>query len=111
MIVSQAMKPLSMEAHLEIVNVNLSAREKAKEILKRELAQRRISYPQLADLMTAKGWSLSKASLDNKMSRGTFSADFFLDALRAIGCVELIVDKTDCDEVSNASTKYILEHL
>lgn len=68
------------------VNIDLSSQEKAKEILKRELAQRGISYPQLADLMAAQGWSLSKASMDNRMSRGSFSADFFLDALRAIGC-------------------------
>lgn len=74
------------------VNIDLSSQEKAKEILKRELALRGISYLQLADLMIAQGWSLSKASMDNRMSRGSFSADFFLDALRAIGCsrIEII---------------------
>lgn len=69
-----------------IIIINLTPDENAKGILKAELAKRGISYQQLAALMKQYGWELTKASIDNKMSRGSFTADFFLDALKAIGC-------------------------
>lgn len=68
----------------------------AKNILKAELARREISYPRLCELMAARGWNLSKASIDNKMSRGSFSADFFLEALRAIGCSNITISQIEC---------------
>lgn len=77
---------------MDAVHIDLSSQENAKAILKRELTKRGISYPYLANLLSEKGWSLSKASMDNKMSRGTFSADFFLDSLRVIGCKSVEFD-------------------
>lgn len=71
---------------MDIVAINASGNETAKSILKAELARKDISYQRLAELMASKGWKLTKASLDNKMCRGSFSADFFLDALKVIGC-------------------------
>lgn len=71
---------------MHMVIINLTVDEDAKSILRAELARRNISYKKLAELMTSKGWTLTKASIDNKMSRGSFSADFFIDALKVIGC-------------------------
>jgi len=71
---------------MDIVIINLAEGEDAKSILRAELARRNISYKKLADLMLSRGWKLTKASIDNKMSRGSFSADFFIDALKVIGC-------------------------
>lgn len=69
----------------DILVINIAAKESAKSILKAELAKRGISYQRLAELLNEQGWSLNKAAIDNRMSRGAFSADFFLDALRVIG--------------------------
>lgn len=57
----------------------------AKQILKSELALRNISHNQLADMFYQKGEKETKSSIDNKISRGTFSADFFLKTLIIIG--------------------------
>ena len=38
------------------------------------------------------GLSETKASIANKVSRGTFSASFFLASLKAIGCQNVRVE-------------------
>lgn len=78
-----------------IVIVNFNPGEKAKGILKAELAKRNISYQRLAELMNQRGWNLTKASIDNRMSRGAFSADFLLDALKVIGCAGIGIFQPD----------------
>ena len=80
----------------EVVVIGLGTNEKANSILKAELAKRGISYTKLAELLSQRGWKLNKPAVDNRMSRGSFSADFFLDALRVIGCEDIgvLVDKT-----------------
>lgn len=70
----------------ELVIIVMGTDEKARNILKAELSKRRISYQKLAELLNQRGWKLNKAAIDNRMSRGAFSADFFLDCLRVIGC-------------------------
>lgn len=72
----------------------------AKTILKLELARRGISYQKLAELLNKQGWKLNKAAVDNRMSRGAFSADFFLDSLRVIGChsIDILVCEPVIDE-------------
>ena len=75
--------------------VNVDTTDTAKQVLKAELAKRGISYQKLADLLNKQGgYRLTKPALDNRMARGGFSADFFLDCLRAIGCVALTVQPT-----------------
>lgn len=84
----------------EIVIFGLGKEENARNVLKAELAKRNISYQKLAELLNQRGgWSLNKAAIDNRMSRAAFSADFFLDSLRVIGCenLGLLVDKTEKD--------------
>lgn len=80
---------------MEIVIVNLMPDENAKGVLKAELAKRNISYQKLAELMKERGWNLTKASIDNRMSRGSLNADFFLDALKVIGCKDMGIAKVE----------------
>jgi hypothetical protein len=80
---------------MDIAIINLTDEETAKSVLKAELARRDISYQRLAELMVAKGWKLTKASIDNKMSRGSFSADFFLDSLKVIGCERIGIARSN----------------
>jgi len=83
---------------MEIVAINLSDTETAKSILKAELVKRGISYQKLAEMMSTRGWKLTKASMDNKMCRGGFSADFFLDALKVIGCQGLGIYQSEAEK-------------
>ena len=80
---------------MDIVVINLSNEESARNLLKAELSRRGISYQKLSELMSEKGWKLTKASIDNKMSRGSFSADFFLDALKVVGCAGIGIAQTE----------------
>jgi 3-mercaptopyruvate sulfurtransferase SseA len=66
--------------------------EMAKRLLKAELVRRGISHERLSELLGEVGVKVSRAAIDSKLSRGTFSAAFLLQCLRAIGCSELRVD-------------------
>jgi Domain of unknown function (DUF6471) len=68
--------------------------DKVKRLLKSELVRRGITYEQLVDLLADIGVEETKASIDSKMSRGTFSAAFLVQCLVAIGC------KSFCPEIS-----------
>jgi hypothetical protein len=77
----------------ELVLINVTNTESAKAILKAEMAKRDISRQQLADMLfSLHGEQITKASIDNKLSRGTFSADFFLDCIRVIGCNDIAIN-------------------
>ncbi len=75
--------------------------DKAKRILKSELIKRAISNAELAVLLNAVGVEETKASIDSKISRGTFSASFFLQCLSVIGCA-----KVEIEEFRNEGVHY-----
>jgi hypothetical protein len=59
--------------------------ERAKRLLKAELARADIGYRELAERLKKHGVKETEASIANKVSRGTFSATFLLASLVAIG--------------------------
>lgn len=60
--------------------------EVAKAMIKAELKGRNMNYSHLVEALAAVGVKETEANLRNKISRGNFSAAFFLQALDAIGC-------------------------
>lgn len=56
-----------------------------KGILKAELKRRDLSYADLAEKLATVGVSDSERNISNKISRGSFTAVFFVQCLRAIG--------------------------
>ncbi len=63
--------------------------ERAKRLLKAELARADLSYEQLALKLGETGLFETKASIASKISRGTFSASFLLASLKAAGCASI----------------------
>lgn len=61
----------------------------AKLILKGELKRRGLTYADLVRLLAANGVTETEANLRNKMSRGSFTAAFFVQCLLAIGCTQV----------------------
>jgi hypothetical protein len=57
----------------------------AKGLLKGELKRRNVSYQALSDSLKAAGVDESPENIANKISRGKFTAVFFLQCLEAIG--------------------------
>ncbi len=58
--------------------------ERAKRLLKAELARADVGYRELAERLKKHGLKETEASIANKISRGTFSATFLLASLKAI---------------------------
>lgn len=58
----------------------------AKGLLKAELKRRAVSYADLAAKLAAIGVTDSERNISNKISRGGFSAVFFLQCMEAVGC-------------------------
>jgi hypothetical protein len=63
--------------------------DKAKRLLKSELIKRGISNSELVFLLNEIGIEETKASIDSKISRGSFSATFLLQCLTVIGCYKI----------------------
>ena len=64
---------------MTIRDLEIDWAEKASRFLKAELKRADVTYEELAAQET-------KASIANKLSRGAFTATFFLAALAEIGC-------------------------
>ena len=58
---------------------------RAARFLKAELKRADLTYDQLAEKLSNHGLLETKASIANKLSRGTMSAAFFLATLAVIG--------------------------
>lgn len=61
----------------------------AKRMLRAEMVRRGISYEDLVQRLSEAGVKETSASLRNKVSRGSFTADFFLRALESMGVTKL----------------------
>ena len=59
---------------------------RVKGILKAELKRRNLGYRELAERLEAVGVHETERNIANKISRGGFSAAFFVQCLEAIGC-------------------------
>ena len=57
-----------------------------KGLLKAELKRRSLSYGDLVEKLAAIGVEDSERNISNKISRGSFTAVFFVQCLEAIGC-------------------------
>lgn len=66
--------------------------DRAKNILKAELKRRGITYKQLAELLGQKGAQENERNLANKISRGSFTAAFFMMCMDAIGARTLSLE-------------------
>ena len=75
------MRPVVAKAH----PVNAEYETKAKNLLKGELKRRGVTYAQLAERLTAMGVAENERNLNNKISRGGFTAAFLLQCMAAIG--------------------------
>ena len=74
--------------------------DKVKRILKSELIRRGISNADLASKLKGIGIEETKASIDSKISRGSFSACFFLQCLAVIGCTKIDIIESELLMVS-----------
>ena len=66
---------------------------RVKGILKAELKRRDIGYKELSEKLAAMGIHLTERSINSKISRGGFTAVFFVQCLAAIGCNTVRVDE------------------
>ncbi|CAN5261533.1 hypothetical protein BH10PSE7_BH10PSE7_37860 [soil metagenome] len=72
--------------------VNVEYETRAKNLLKGELKRKGVTYADLAEKLTTLGISETERNLNNKISRGGFTAAFLLQCLQAIGVNDLRLD-------------------
>jgi hypothetical protein len=65
---------------------------RASRYLKAELKRQGVTYDDLATRLNGMGFVETKASIANKVSRGAFTAAFFLASLRAAGVQAVRID-------------------
>ncbi len=63
--------------------------QRVKGLLKAELKKRGLGYRELVEKLEAIGISETERNIANKISRGGFTAVFFIQCLEAIGCQSL----------------------
>jgi len=75
--------------------VNRDWSEEAKGILKAEMKRRNLTYGNLMQLLADEGVQETEVNLRNKVSRGNFSAAFFLQCLSVMKCtnIQLFAEK------------------
>lgn len=66
---------------------------RVKGLLRAELKRRNLSYRELAEKLTAMGVPENERNIGNKISRGGFTAVFFMQCLTAIDCKVLRLDQ------------------
>ncbi|WP_084690987.1 DUF6471 domain-containing protein [Sphingomonas sp. SRS2] len=69
--------------------VNVEYETRAKNLLKGELKRRGVTYAQLAEKLASIGVTENERNLNNKISRGGFTAAFLLQCLEAIDASSL----------------------
>lgn len=69
--------------------INAEFEARAKNLLKAELKLRGVTYARLAELLSERGVQENERNLNNKISRGGFSAAFLILCLESIGCSDL----------------------
>lgn len=63
-----------------------------KGLLRAEMTRRQLGYDDLVDLLAEIGVKESAANLRNKLSRGSFTAIFMVQCLKAMGVTSLRLD-------------------
>lgn len=69
--------------------VTVEYETRAKNLLKGELKRRGITYAGLAEKLAAIGITENERNLNNKISRGGFTAAFLLQCLTVVGASDL----------------------
>lgn len=72
--------------------VSLEYEAKAKNLLKGELKRKGMTYAQLAEKLAEIGVQENERNLNNKISRGGFSAAFLIQCLEVIGARDVRLD-------------------
>lgn len=72
---------------------------RVKRILKSELVKRGLSTEDLTNLLNENGFMETKSSVNSKISRGTFSASFFMQCLYVIGCTKIEIERYNYNSV------------
>ena len=67
--------------------------DQIKGMLKAEIKRRNMTYDQLADKLAEIGVNENSRNLRNKVSRGGFSAVFFVQCLKAMGCHKIDLEQ------------------
>lgn len=93
------LKKYRLQTQTNIMNADWN--DRAKTLLKTQLHDKGISNETLVDYLSVIGVKETKASIDSKISRGTFSAAFLIQCLSAIGSRSINIPTQSSSERNN----------
>lgn len=80
--------------------INAEFEDRAKKLLREAIAERGVTIDELTERLSQIGVEMSSGGVANKISRGGFSAAFFLQCAKALG-VRLSVELDGQDETNS----------
>ena len=83
--------------------------DKVKRLLKSELIKRGITNSDLVILLKEIDIEENKASIDSKISSGSFSASFFFQCLSVIGCNKLTIEEYENNYLESNNLQLVAE--
>jgi len=72
-----------------MTDTNKAYQDKAKGLLRAEIARRNLSFDDLAKKLAEIGVQDNARNLSNKIARGGFTAGFFIACMEAMGITDL----------------------
>ena len=99
----------NIRLHLKCKFIQMDySNDHVKRLLKSELVKRGISTSDLVFLLNKRGLDETQSSVASKISRGTFSAAFFLQCLSVIGCTKFEMEdfKSNLSLVAEPNVEY-----
>ena len=69
----------------------------ARHFIKGELARRELSHQDLAELLTKAGYAIKKEQIANRLSRGVYKIDFFIQCMKVLGVKQVSLDELYTD--------------
>lgn len=65
----------------------------AKQFIKLELQKQELSYQDLEKLLTLAGYPVKKSQIANRLSRGMYKIDFFIQCMKVLGVRKISLDE------------------
>jgi hypothetical protein len=65
----------------------------ARQFIKSELSRRELNYQDLEEHLTAAGYPVKREQIANRLSRGVYKIEFFIQCMKVLGVKQVSLDQ------------------
>jgi len=88
---------LALEHNNNEENLTMNIRQIAKQLIRVELQRQGLGYLELAIRLSAAGYPINKDQIANRLSRGAYKIDFFLQVMKVLSVRQISLDELYLD--------------